>query len=313
MGLTKTAELVMGHKWIASALLAGLVSMTQLQAQEGDCCGPGAKPMRLEVRHIESGGVGYHDGYTTWAGFFSYVTDSWVPFLDVRAHLFDNGRPAANAGLGMRYVGHRVWGLNGYYDYRKHDHHHYNQAAFGLESLGVTWDFRANGYFPVGSIKGHRFGLEFDHFQGNEMIISRRQDFAMKGGNAEVGVHVNSICKVPLYFAAGPYYFKNEHKHAWGGEGRMVMDYSDYLRLEASASYDRLFRGKAQGQISVIFPFGPRPELVRKRCDDCCRARWINQRAVQRSTHARMSPTALSSWITRARSPMGLLSTHSTP
>jgi hypothetical protein len=238
--------------------------------------------MRLEVRHIESGGVGYHDGYTTFAGFFSYVTNSWVPFLDVRAHVFDNGRPAANAGLGLRYVGHRVWGVNGYYDYRRSHHHSYNQGAFGLESLGVTWDFRANGYFPAGNSEGRPFDLDVEHFSGHRLILSQRQDFAMKGGNAEVGVHVNSICNLPLYFAAGPYYFKNEGKHAWGGEGRVALDYFEYLRLEAMASYDHIFRGKAQGQISLILPFGGRSSVVRKRCDDCCHAQWINERALQR-------------------------------
>jgi hypothetical protein len=238
--------------------------------------------MRLEVRHIESGGVGYHDGYTTFAGFFSYVGNNWVPFLDARAHVFDNGRPAANAGLGLRYVGHRVWGVNGYYDYRRSHHHSYNQGAFGLESLGVTWDFRANGYFPAGNTHGRFFDFGFDGFEGHQVRLSRRQDFAMKGGNAEVGVHVNSICNLPLYFAAGPYYFKNEGKHAWGGEGRVAMDYFDYLRLEAMASYDHIFRGKAQGQISLIWPFGSRSSVQRRGCDDCCRARWINQRAVQR-------------------------------
>ncbi len=101
------------------------------------------RPHRITVRHIEPQGIGYNQGYTTLEGFFSLYNGScdWVPFLDVRAHIFNNGKPAINAGLGTRYLtNRRVWGINSYYDYRNTNRQHYNQVAMGLES-GVR-----NGY-----------------------------------------------------------------------------------------------------------------------------------------------------------------------
>ena len=112
--------------------------------------------MRVTARHIDPGGIGYNQGYTTLEGFFPLYNgwDSWVLFLDARAHIFNNGRPACNAGLGTRYLTQsRAWGLNAYYDYRKTNRQHYNQVGAGLESLGRVWDFRFNGYRCVGRKK----------------------------------------------------------------------------------------------------------------------------------------------------------------
>ena len=69
-------------------------------------CGMSQKPMRITARHIESKGVGYDQGYTTLEGFFSPVecwNTRWTPFLDIRGHVFNNGKFAANAGVGVRY------------------------------------------------------------------------------------------------------------------------------------------------------------------------------------------------------------------
>ena len=93
--------------------------------------------MRLTARHIEANGVGYNQGYTTLEGFFSSPNlerKDWVPFLDLRGHVFNNGKWAANAGVGARYLDDtRVWGGNIYYDYRNTTHQHYNQVALGVE------------------------------------------------------------------------------------------------------------------------------------------------------------------------------------
>jgi hypothetical protein len=85
------------------------------------CCAVSPNPMRITARHIEEKGVGYNQGYTTVEGFFSLVeplNESCIPFMDLRGHVFNNGKMAANGGLGVCYLtSSRIWGANAYYDY----------------------------------------------------------------------------------------------------------------------------------------------------------------------------------------------------
>jgi hypothetical protein len=138
----------------ASALLTSALFSLQAEKEKNRSeCREGGRPFRVAVRHIEPNGIGYRQGYTTAEGFFPLYDnwDKWVFFLDARGHVFNNGQPAVNAGLGGRYLTtSRVWGLNAYYDYRKTSRFHYNQVGGGFESLGAVWDFRVNGYAPVG-------------------------------------------------------------------------------------------------------------------------------------------------------------------
>lgn len=192
-------------------------------------------PIRLCARHIESKGIGYSQGYTTLEAFFASTEawgGKWIPFLDVRGHLFNNGKAAINAGIGVRFVAERVWGVYGYYDYRNKMHHHYNQAALGFESLGETWDFRLNINHPFG-----------------------KKGFALQSVNGEAGLHVRDF-----YFAAGPYYLNGKGNTAWGGALRGSVDMFRYFQLELSSSYDHLFKWIGQGQLSFIFLFGGKKE-----------------------------------------------------
>ena len=85
-------------------------------------CGQSPQHMRVSARYTSPKGVGYDQGYTTLETFLSpwdVFNDKWLPFVDGRGHIFDNGKWAANAGLGVRYLScSRVWGINSYYDYR---------------------------------------------------------------------------------------------------------------------------------------------------------------------------------------------------
>lgn len=166
-----------------------------------------------------------------------------------------NGKPAANAGIGLRYLSSRVWGIHAYYDYRKTDHLNYNQVAIGLESLGSLWDFRLNGYLPVGSTKSSFYHPQFHKFHKHRMIISVKREFAMMGTNAELGAHVHSGEQAHFYAGLGPYYFVGDGKQAIGAQGRLSGTFWDYVGLEIKGSYDTFFKGTVQGEISFIIPF----------------------------------------------------------
>jgi trimeric autotransporter adhesin len=219
----------------------------------------GPQPMAVSARYTSPRGIGYEPGYTTLEGFFSWmVGEKWEPFVDLRAHVFDNGKFASNAGLGFRWLTpSRIYGVNGYYDYRKTRHLHYNQAALGFETLGEMWDFRLNGYLPVGKKESHLFGTHFEKFKGHYMVVKSRQEFAMKEVSGEVGLHVDNLKSAPFYFTAGPYYLEGKGASAWGGEVRASVDlFHRHLHLEASCSYDHYFRWIGQGQVSLKAPFG---------------------------------------------------------
>lgn len=214
---------------------------------------------RITARHIEANGIGYHQGYSTLEGFFAPTAPwhgFWIPFLDIRGHVFNNAKFAANAGVGLRFLSSRIWGTNIYYDYRNTHHRHYNQVAVGFESLGKVWDFRLNGYLPVGKNKTSIFHTRFNAFKNHYMILKSKREYAMRGLNAEVGVHVDNIKNTPFYFAGGPYLLHDKKETAWGGELRAVIDLFDCARIEGSASYDHRFKWISQGQLSLIFPFG---------------------------------------------------------
>ncbi len=240
---------------------------------------------RVSIRHIESKGLGYNDGYTTLEGFFvplSALNTRWVPFLDVRGHIFNNSKPAANAGIGLRYIESRVWGGNIYYDYRKTHERNYNQVSFGFESLGRYLDYRINGYFPVGKHKGSLSDPTFDHFSGNSLYIARKQELALKGTNAEVGVHIAKVKGIDFYSALGPYYFANDTKHTFGGEFRIGMDVRSILRIEGNTSYDHLFGWIGQGQISLSYAFTPKKISRKEKKGSCSFHGLVRDRAFQR-------------------------------
>jgi len=256
------------NKWAAILIAiclspAVLVSKEELSLSQENC-GLSPSPIRIATRYTIGRGVGYSEGYTTFEGFFApppLLDKSWIPFLDARGHVFNNGKFAVNAGLGIRYLNSRVWGINAYYDYRNTVHQHYNQVSLGLESLGITWDFRINGYLPVGTKRSPIYDVQFDSFQGNELFVSLKHEFAMKGANAEVGAHITKRENAQLYAALGPYYFQNEGKRSWGGEGRLVFEAYKHVRLQVNGSYDSLFKGIIQGEVGIFFAFGPRKEV----------------------------------------------------
>jgi hypothetical protein len=242
--------------------------------------------MRASVRHIEGGGIGYNQGYTTLETFLAPDPSEWgvMPFLDARGHVFDNGKWAANAGVGIRGVlGCRAYGLNAYYDYRNTKKLHYNQIGIGLETLGTFWDIRINGYLPVGKKITSPSDTKFDRFSGHQMILSRKYQFAMKGADAEVGFHFGKSRHFDFYAAAGPYYYIGEvGGNAWGGKGRVSGMFKEYITLEISNSYDSRFHNNFQGQLTFSYPFGGKSHVKKKGCQSSCKlASALTSRMVQ--------------------------------
>ena len=227
-------------------------------------------PYRIDIKHVEGKGVGYNQGYTSLDAFFtSLFWERYIPFFDVRAHVFNNGKWAANAGLGARYIFdpcHWMVGGNVYYDYRATKHGHYNQISVGLEAFYDRYEAHLNGYLPVGQkrhlTKQQIESVTFKGFSGNYILQNENyknsNEGAMKGFNTELGMHLaGNRIQYDLYFGVGPYYYDvSSGKHAWGGKARLKAELAKYLFLELSNSYDRIFHNRVQGTVNLNFPFG---------------------------------------------------------
>jgi hypothetical protein len=217
---------------------------------------------RIALRHIESGGIGYEDGYSTLETFLSPDPSlrNYIPFFDARGHVFDNGKWALNAGIGLRKIwGQRIYGINTYYDYRNTARLNYHQFGLGLETLGDLFDFRINGYLPLGRKVSSPADPTFVRFVGHNMFIGQKYRFAMKGADAEFGFHFGKTKTFDFYAATGPYYYVGHlGTGTWGAKARIAGTYKDTLSLEFLDSYDRTFHNKFQGQISLTFALGPK-------------------------------------------------------
>jgi hypothetical protein len=253
-------------------------------ANEKQPCADGKRHYRTTLRHIESGGIGYEDGYTTLEAFFASDPSQWrvTPFLDARGHIFNNGRWAANAGAGLRALWkNRAYGINTYYDYRNTGRFHSNQVGVGLETLGKLFDFRINGYFPVGKKISHPYHTTFKGFSGHHMLLSQKYQSAMKGADAEFGFHFGESKSFDFYAAAGPYYFIGKKAPVtWGGKARINGTFKDILTLEVSDSYDPTFHNKFQGQVSLNYSFGPKSK-IKENGRTCQEANTLNDRMLQ--------------------------------
>ena len=216
-------------------------------------------------------GLSYKRGYGTAGVFLTppvFADSNWVPFFDLRGYVLGDGKWAANAGGGLRYIvpcWDVVVGVNAYYDYREFHRRDFNQIGVGLEILSRWIDFRVNGYFPLNNEK-HRKGTLFD--LGDDLYAVRfRWEQPYRGVDAELGLWIwdKTPCNwLGIYVAAGPYYYtrdrrehtvRDHHRSFTGGHARILAKINDYLDVSVRGTYDNFFHGTVQGQITLTIPF----------------------------------------------------------
>jgi len=220
---------------------------------------------RVILKHREHKGVGYETGYTTGALF---LTPSWdrafYPFLDLRAHVLNNGTFASNAGVGCRLSTNSwVFGANAYFDYRDVKVMGSKQLGAGVEGLSRYVDVRFNGYLPFTGTS-HVSKPKPVRFRGNSCLLKRKATLALPKLEAEVGFPVPGVLDlVDFYAAVGPYYLFSasrggiESSDTFGALARVSLRLYDGILLEVSGSYDSIFDTRIQGMLSFSYPFGP--------------------------------------------------------
>jgi len=163
-------------------------------------------PLRLGVEHSTSGG-GF-DGVTQFEGFIPLRQDPGqnITFFVPRFLLDNDGNIGGSLLLGHRFYSqsrNRIFGGYVAFDSRETHHNTFHQLGLGLESLGETWDFRINGYIPLGDSRQladeRRFDTGFDissGFEENLLVLSSRREqqinrlyeASLFGLDAEAGV-----------------------------------------------------------------------------------------------------------------------------
>lgn len=242
-----------------------------------------AEEQKVKLSHIEGSGLGYSIGYSSLALFLSNSFDNQnlTPFLDLRGHVFNNGKFAANAGLGLRYFNccvEQIWGVNVVYDYLQHLQHYphrsYHQVGAGIEVIGDRWDFHMNAYVPVGHKKTNIYRFKYGFYEdlqredlsNLEFGLKATEQLALNGIDALFGYRFCHICNTDLHVSAGPYYytgrsvkttnaFTKKRESSLGGRFMFDLIYMKYISIGAEVTYDTIFKWRGQGVVSLNIPF----------------------------------------------------------
>jgi hypothetical protein len=210
---------------------------------EDMCVFRGYSQVVLKNRSPE--GLGYKKGYSTLELFLAPAnSEGALPFVDVRGHLFNNGKEwAANAGLGVRVKWDDLYfGSNVYYDYRSGMH----QVSGGLELISTYCNLTLGGYFPTSR------GLPLANLDLTSMIPF---------GCSE------SYCNLTL----GGYYLFNKNEP--GGKGELAFHITRWFSFGGTYTYDRVFRSRMSGFAQIHIPFGRTEKELKTRsaCSKFCR------------------------------------------
>ena len=235
---------------------------------EEECEFENPASFRFTTSHREANGIGYDQGYTSFDMFCAFTSiENWHPFFDVRLHMFNDWKAAANAGFGVRYQPDSlkaIFGLNGFFDFRHANHSTFEQLGGGFEILGTEWEGRANCYFPIIN-NDNLYDDSFLRFSGHEALFSVKRELAFKGFDVSVGRTWLQKQHFTLSSTLGGYmFFADFDKRAKGGLFKIKTELSYYISVEAQTSYDTLFKGIVQGQVGFNLPFGKKTKARKK-------------------------------------------------
>lgn len=114
-------------------------------------------------------------------------------FANLRTRMDDQSSREGNFGLGLRHMLESGWNLGGYgyFDRRRSEYHNYfNQMTLGAEALSLDWDFRVNGYVPVGRHSYDEGSLDTFEVSGTGIIFRGGEESSLGGFDAEIGWRV---------------------------------------------------------------------------------------------------------------------------
>ena len=216
----------------------------------------------LSLQRNEGATVGDKISYTTLEAFaFPFNYQNFWPFLDLRYHGFGESRQnAANAGLGFRITPNFtdfIFGANAYYDYTNIHNRPFHQVGMGLEMLGCVWNFRLNGYLPVGKKTRLKSTILCAKYTKGRLLIRENYVDSLKGMNFEAEAFLTNICCTDIYLAFGGYYYKGTkcRGNILGSEYRLTLYPFKCFSFSLTATHDRVYKTRIQGQVDLTFLF----------------------------------------------------------
>ncbi|NEP08815.1 MAG: right-handed parallel beta-helix repeat-containing protein [Symploca sp. SIO2C1] len=279
-------------------LIVGIFSSPlTAQTTEEETAPPETTGSAADLKITPRVGAGYnssaagHDGFGRFEGFVPLLQNpgSDLLFLEGRL-LVDNGAQlGGNILLGYRAFNPELnRSFGGYigYDNRDTGDSTFNQIGLGLESLGAIWDFRLNGYLPVGDTRQVVASSTFDSgfqlagtpfFQGNSLVLTGErifqsttiQEAAMSGLDFEVGAKLAEFTNGGEVRGYGGiyYYDASGSPSTVGGKLRVEVRPTDYLNLGLGVQHDDLFGTNILFTVGGTFP-GTRPSGYRQERDE---------------------------------------------
>lgn len=161
----------------------------------------------------------------------------------------------ASFGLGYRYLADNsvIFGAYVLGDYMKTmTDHNLKQIAPGIEILSRSWDFRANGYLPVGEKKWTKEGWADQFGDYSHISYSGHNQYdawyvfneeAGPGVDAEIGRTLFEVYKVLVKGYVNGYFFNMTDNHDVKGLGaRITIQPNTYIELSLDDSYDEYNR-----------------------------------------------------------------------
>ncbi len=259
------------------------------QVQNPEDITPTSTGSAVDLRITPRLGVGYstsgagYDGFTRFEGFVPLLQNPGtnLTFLEGRLLLDNSAELGGNLLLGHRLYNsqlNRTFGGYISYDNRNTGKSSFNQLGLGFESLGGVWDFRVNGYIPLGNSRklvsetGFDTGLQASgnpFFQGNYLITQairesqqiRRYEAALGGFDIEAGAKIAKLGNSgDLRGYGGVYYYGGKGTDsALGWRVRLEARPTDNLNFGLAVQDDRIFGTNVLFNVGITFP-GTRPK-----------------------------------------------------
>jgi len=212
-------------------------------------------------------GPGYEEPFFSLEGFIPLQQSPGnnLTFLEGKLLYLTDSTMGGNLVLGQRfYSSSQDQILGGYiaYDFRDTGNSFFNQIGAGFELLTNKWDFRVNGYLPIGDQR-QQVAESFSNpnFEGNFLLLDRDRRFeaAVGGLDLEVGTQLARLGEGDLRGYGGVYYYNAPGGNdGFGIRGRLEARPSDNLRVGLLVQNDPLFDTRVVLSLGASFP-GTRP------------------------------------------------------
>lgn len=193
-----------------------------------------------------------------------------VTFLEGNLQLNDSD-PSFSLNLGHRGYNLEHERIRGGYvgiDGRSTDESTFFQLASGYERIDDDWEFRINGYLPVGERTNTIQNVDLDTdlqvsngFQGNALVLSAirerqrilQQEDALGGFDAEFGTELAEWDGGELMGYAGGYLLSGKES-SLGGQLRLAANFESNFNAGLSLQHDRLFGTTVALSVSASWP-----------------------------------------------------------